>query len=64
MSPYVRFGSALLRIATATSVIRTRNQDITRREVNGGRNGDLDQRTLVAVRRLEAVADKLEKTLA
>lgn len=64
MSPSMSFGGVLLRIATATSVIRTRNQDTTRAEVNGGRNGDLDHRTLAAVRRLEAVAEKLEKTIS
>lgn len=63
MSPHARFGATLLRVATATSVIRTRNQDMTRAEVNGGRSGDLDQRTLAAVRRLEAVAEKLEKAI-
>jgi hypothetical protein len=64
MSPHARFGSTLLRIATATSVIRTRTQDGVRTEVNGGHNGDLNQRTLSAVRRLEAVAEKLEKAIS
>ncbi len=64
MNSHILFGSTLLRIATATSVIRTRNQDTVRVEVNGGYNGDLNQRTLVAVRRLEAVAEKLEKAIS
>jgi len=64
MSPHSLFGSTLLRIATATSVIRTRNQDMTRAEVNGGHNGDLNTRTLAAVQRLEAVAEKLEKAIS
>lgn len=64
MSPSMSFGSVLLRIATATSVIRTRTQDTVRAEVNGGHNGDLDTRTLAAVRRLEAVAEKLEKAIS
>lgn len=52
------------RIGSLTSVIRTRSEDGVRIEVHGGSNGTLRARELAAVRRLEAVAEKLEKALA
>ena len=52
------------RIASATSVQRTRAQDEVRVEVHGGVNGELEERHLAAIVRLEAVADRLEKAIA
>lgn len=57
-------GAVALRIASATSVIRTRAQDVSRDERHGGRNGDLVRREEIVVARLERIAEKLEKTLA
>jgi hypothetical protein len=63
VSVHTRFGETARRIGTLTSVIRTRGEDDLRIARNGGANGSLDRRVSVAVARLEAVADKLEKQL-
>jgi hypothetical protein len=55
---------ATSRIATLTSVIRTRRQDAVRREVHAGLPRDLNARAENAIVRLERVAEKLEKALA
>jgi hypothetical protein len=62
-SPHERFGSALARIASATSALRTRGEDADRAQRNFS-NGEWDLRVARAVERLEAVADELEKALA
>lgn len=64
MNAQERLAVVTCRIASATSIARTRDQDMTRFVVNGGRSSDLEERTLAAVRRLELVADKLEKALS
>lgn len=52
------------RLATLTSVIRTRKQDAVRFEVNDGLPRDLSRRAQTAVVRLERAVEKLEKSLA
>jgi Mg2+ and Co2+ transporter CorA len=55
-----RFASALSRIASATSVIRTRSLEAERAQHNGNSNGDLRE----LVTRLERVAKRLEDAIA
>lgn len=52
------------RIATLTSIIRTRKGDAARREVHAGLPRDLNVRAESAIVRLERVAEKLEKQVA
>ena len=52
------------RIATLTSVIRTRKQDAVRRELHDGLPRDLNRRAESAVLRLERVAERLEKAIS
>lgn len=52
------------RIATLTSVIRTRKQDAVRRDANDGLPRDLSRRAESAVVRLERVVERLEKSLS
>ncbi len=52
------------RIATLTSIIRTRKGDAVRREVHGGSPLDLSVRSEAVVVRLERIAEKLEKQVA
>lgn len=54
---------ATSRIATLTSVIRTRRQDSIRRELHAGLPRDLNGRAEQAVVRLERVVEKLEKMI-
>lgn len=62
-SPFVRLGEVGRKIASLTSIIRTRSEDGTRVSVNGGPAGSLYRRQEDAVQRLEAVAAKLEATI-
>lgn len=64
MSPGERLHSVTRRMASATSIIRTRSDDGLRLVVHGGRNGELEARHLAAVRRIEAVAERLEKAIS
>lgn len=52
-----RLSSTLDRLARATSIIRVRENDITRDEANGGSLSELLQRADKAVSELERVAD-------
>lgn len=52
------------RIASLTSVIRTRNADAERLEVNGGTNGDIARRVHDAAKKLAKIASDLEKAVA
>lgn len=61
MNPYQSIISALDRITTATSVIRTRAEDAARLERHGGANGDISNRVAEAAKKLEAVALATEK---
>lgn len=63
MTAHSRFAATLDRIASVTSIVRTRSEDGVRTEVNGGSNGTLNHRVEDAVKRLEAVAAKLEATV-
>jgi hypothetical protein len=60
-NPHERFGAVLARIATATSVLRTRREDAVRASYG---NAEWEARVSRAVERLEKVADELEKALA
>lgn len=64
MSVHTRFGEVARRIATVTSVVRTRGEDEFRSEVSGGPNGTLDHRAEAAVQRLEKVAERLEASIS
>lgn len=52
------------RLATLTSVIRTRHSDAMRREVHAGLPRDLSSRAEQAVIRLERIAERLEKAIS
>ena len=52
--------AVLNRIASATSVLRTRSEDATRAENNGGHKDELYERIAASVSDLEKVAKKLE----
>lgn len=52
------------RIASLTSVIRTRKQDAVRREMHDGLPRDLNARAETAVVRLERAVEKLEKAIS
>lgn len=64
MTPETEFEMAVTRLATMTSVIRTRERDLYRREVNGGKNGELHAKVAEAAKKLKKVADSLEKAIA
>lgn len=51
------------RVATLTSVIRTRKGDAVRRELHDGLPRDLNARAVSAIVRLERVAERLEKAI-
>ena len=55
--------SVTRRIATATSVIRTRSADCARLEANGGMTSDLQARQVELVEGLRKIADELEASL-
>lgn len=57
-------GAVLVRIASATSVIRTRSEDALRLDVNGGTSRDVLARYAAAATQLERVAASLESTVA
>lgn len=52
------------RIARATSVIRTRQEDGERRVANGGSSLDLTKKVARAAVSLKRLADELEKAIA
>lgn len=58
-----QFAVQTSRIATLTSVIRTRKQDAVRREKHDGLPRDLNLRAESAIVRLERVVEKLEKAI-
>ena len=62
MSPDVI--TALNRITSFTSVIRTRLDDDTRAQVHGGSAEEIATRARALATRLNAVADELEKAIA
>lgn len=64
MSLAERFAHALWRISNATSIGRTRTEDIARVERNGGIPREREERLGAVVTRLEKVASDLERTLA
>jgi hypothetical protein len=64
VSPDMELGNVLRRIASATSVIRTRTQDAERLAVHGGLNGEHADRVRELVVRLEVVAEQLEQAVA
>lgn len=51
------------RLATLTSVLRTRKEDSQRKENHDGAMKELNERSLSVVERLEKIADRLEKNL-
>lgn len=63
MNPYVRLGAILGRIASATSVVRTRSEDAARLENNGGDTVAMNARVEAVNDRLERVAIELEGLL-
>lgn len=63
MSAQEQFAALLVRIAAATSIIRTRADDAVRRERNM-EAGEIDSRLLSILPRLEKVAAELEEALA
>lgn len=63
MNPHSRFVAVLNRIASATSIMRTRADAVTRTERNGGTAAEQTARVEQAVIRLEHVADELEAAL-
>lgn len=63
MNVYTEMVGVLDRLAAATSISRTRLQEQTRAEVNGGSMSDLQQRVRKVIERLEQNVDELEKTL-
>lgn len=64
MTAAERLATVTRRMASATSIIRTRSDDGVRLVVHGGHNGELEARQLAAVRRIEAVAERLEKAIS
>jgi len=60
----MQLGAVLQRIASATSVIRTRSQDEERFVIHGGTNGEISERVRALVSKLEAIADQLEQAIA
>lgn len=64
MTAGTRLAVVTQRIASATSVIRTRTQDGERLEVHGGRNGDLETRWLAALADHEKRLQSLEKAIS
>lgn len=61
---HLHLAENLDRIASLTSVIRTRNADAERREVNGGTNGDIARRVQDAAKKLAKIASDLERAVA
>lgn len=57
-----RLAAAVARIAAATSVIRTRGEDVVRLS-NNGSTEEAEAALLALVERLERVADELEKAI-
>jgi hypothetical protein len=64
MSPQSRITLALARIASVTSILRTRREEAIRAEHHGGADNELAVRMRDAAARLEGVAADLERTLA
>lgn len=60
MNPFERFGATLTRIATVTSVIRTRQEDAERFDLHGGTVSEMEERVAETATRLEQVAARLE----
>lgn len=60
MTPFEWFGEVTRRIASATSVRRTREEDAVRLDVHGGPVDELSARAAAAAARLEKVASRLE----
>lgn len=61
MSVHATIAQTFTRIASATSVIRTREEDAAFLSRHEGRNGDLTVRAENVLTRLEQVAERLEK---
>lgn len=59
----LELAAMLLRIATATNVIRTRDADATRVELNGDR-GEIVDRIKAAAQELDQIAARLEAQIA
>jgi hypothetical protein len=57
------YAGTLNRIATATSVIRTRQEDKVRLERRGGTPAELRQRINAVAKRLEHEAEELQKIM-
>jgi hypothetical protein len=58
-----RIAEALSRVATMTSVVRTRSADEERRERHGGENVEVAARLEAAAERFEQLAQRLEATV-
>jgi hypothetical protein len=63
MNPFEALAAALDRIASATSVLRTREQDAVRVEAHGGTVAEVVDRVQTAAARLEEAASRLEKAI-
>jgi sRNA-binding protein len=63
MNPFEALASALNRIAAATSVLRTREQDAERLDVHGGTVAEVAERVQAAASQLENAAARLEKAI-
>jgi hypothetical protein len=64
VSPQARLVAALARVSSATSALRTREQDAARAAANGGTVADHRARLEAVIARLEASAAELEQALA
>jgi hypothetical protein len=64
MTAYTEMAATLNRLATLTSVRRTRGADERRREVNGGEADELRDRVADAVAQLKKATALLEDGLA
>ena len=62
MTPQSRFGAALNRITSMSSVHRNRTAEAQRREVRGEQS-QRDERLEAVVSKLEALADEMEAAL-
>lgn len=64
MNPHTRVANALTRIATSTSVRRTRAEDTARVQRHGSPNGDRQKSEAQRAQNLETVARHLESHLS
>jgi hypothetical protein len=64
MNPQSRMTLALARIASVTSIQRTRREEMVRAEHHGGADRELAERMTDMAARLEGLAAEMERSLA